>query len=128
MHYRLSQTKLWQTKRERNSLGELAKQGCSTAATAAGPHLPCCELRVQIKHRLSKSFFDAKRFVRFLQEESADSYLALSLVPPAEFWGFWSFFSPHDSRPAGNRQGTPVSKGEKYVWTAVNRAGSLKEP
>lgn len=49
----------------------------------------------------------------FLQEESADQYLALSLVSPAEFWGFWTSVSLHDSRPAGNRQGTPFSKGEQ---------------
>lgn len=57
----------------------------------------------------------------FLQEESADQYLAPNLVSPAEYWGFWSSVSLHDSRPAGNRQDTPFSKGEQELWTAVNR-------
>lgn len=58
----------------------------------------------------------------FLQEESADQYLALSLESIAEFCGFWSLVSLYDSRPAGNRQGTPVSKGQKDLWAAVNKA------
>jgi len=48
-------------------------------------------------------------------------YLALSLVSLVRFWVLRSWISLHDTWPAGNRRGIPVSKGEKNLCTGVSR-------
>jgi len=55
-------------------------------------------------------------------EEPADKHLALSLVSPVGFQVLCSWDSLHDTRPAGDRQGTPVSKGEKDPCAGVSMA------
>ena len=55
------------------------------------------------------------------QEDPANQYVALWLVSSAEFWVFWSWAGLHKARPAVNRQGTLVSKGEKDLCAGVGR-------